>query len=77
MVSSRSDQIAEEASLEASLDRVAGGRKGTLKTKGVRSEVWRVKPRADDRQDPGSSAAPINMVLMLPPIQAAGFSNHS
>jgi len=28
--------------------------------KGVRSEVWRVKPKADR----GSSAAPINMVLM-------------
>ena len=25
-----------------------------------------MKPRADDRQDPGSSAAPINMVFMLP-----------
>ena len=36
------------------------------KKKGVTSEVWRVKPRADDRQSPRSSAAPINMVFMLP-----------
>ena len=43
----------------------------------VRSEVWRVKPRADDQQDPGSSAAPVNMVLILSPVQVVGFSNHS
>ena len=30
--------------------------KQTLNWRGVRSQVWRVKPRADDRQDPGSSA---------------------
>ena len=47
------------------------------KKKGVKSEVWRVKPRADDRQGPGSSAAPVNMVIMLPPIQAVGFSKRS
>ena len=41
-------------------------RKKTPKKKGVRSEVWRVKPKADDRQDPGSSAAPINKVFILP-----------
>ena len=34
--------------------------------RGVRSEVWRVKPKADDGQRSGSSAAPINMVFMLP-----------
>ena len=34
--------------------------------KGVKSEVWHVKPRADDRQDPRSSAAPIKMVFVLP-----------
>ena len=28
--------------------------------------MWRVKPKADDKQDPGSSAAPINMVFMMP-----------
>ena len=50
-------------------------RKEAPKKKGVRSEVWRVKPRADDQQDPGSSATPVNMVVMLPPIQAVGFSN--
>ena len=32
----------------------------------VRSEVWRVKPKADEGQQSGSSAAPINMVFMLP-----------
>jgi len=52
-------------------------RKKAPKKKGVKSEVWRIKPRADDWQDPGSSAAPVNMVLMLPPIQAVGFSNCS
>ena len=39
-------------------------REEALKKKGVKSQVWRIKPRADDRQDPGSSAAPVNMVLM-------------
>ena len=34
--------------------------------KGVKTQVWRVKPSADDRQDPGSSTTPINMVFMLP-----------
>ena len=34
--------------------------------RGVRSEVWRVKLKADEGQQSGSSAAPINMVLMLP-----------
>jgi hypothetical protein len=41
-------------------------KKEAVKKKGVKSEVWRVKPRADDRQVPGSSAAPVNMVYMLP-----------
>jgi len=41
-------------------------KKESLKKKGVKPEVWRVKPGADDRQDPGSSAAPVNMVFMLP-----------
>ena len=45
--------------------------------RGVRSEVWRVKPKADDKQDSESSAAPVNTVIMLPPIQAVGFPNHS
>ena len=50
-------------------------REEVLKEKRVKSQVWRVKPRADDWQDPGSSAAPIYMVLMLPPIQAVGSAN--
>ena len=41
-------------------------RKEAPKKKGFRSEVWRVKPKADDPQGPGSSAAPVNMVFMLP-----------
>jgi len=52
-------------------------RKEAPKKKGVRSKVWRVKPRDDDQQDPGSSAEPVNMVLILSLIQAVGFSNHS
>jgi len=40
-------------------------REEALRKKGVKSQVWRVKPRADDRQDPGSLAAPVNMVFML------------
>ena len=45
--------------------------------RGVRSQVWRVKPRADDKQQSGSSAAPVNMVTLIPPIQAVGFPNRS
>ena len=44
--------------------------------RGVRSEVWRVKQRADDKHESGSSVAPVNMITMLPPIQAVGFPNH-
>ena len=43
--------------------------------RGVRSEVWRVKPKTDDKQNLGSSAAPVNTGTMLPPIQAIGFPN--
>ena len=42
------------------------GQKQALNNKGVKSQVWCVKPRADDRQDPGSSAASVNMVFMMP-----------
>jgi len=38
----------------------------TLNKKGVKTQVWHAKPRADDDQDSGSSAAPINMVFILP-----------
>ena len=41
-------------------------RKEAPKKKGVRSEVRRVKSKADDRQNPWSSVAPDNMVFMLP-----------
>ena len=41
-------------------------REEPLKKKGVKSQVWRIKPRANDRQNPGLSAAPVNMVFMLP-----------
>ena len=40
--------------------------KQALNRKGVKSQVWHAKPRADDWQDPGSLAAPISMVFMLP-----------
>jgi len=36
-----------------------------LEKKKVKSQVWRVKPRADDDHEPGSSAAPVNMVFTL------------
>jgi hypothetical protein len=51
-------------------------RKETPK-RGVRSEVWRVKPKADDGPQSGSSAAPDNIATMLLPIQAVGFPNRS
>ena len=41
-------------------------RKEAPKKKEDKSEVWRVKQKDDDRQGPGSSAAPVNMVFMLP-----------
>ena len=34
--------------------------------RGVRYEVWRVKPKADEEQQLGSSAVAVNMVFMLP-----------
>lgn len=39
--------------------------KRALEKKKVKSQVWRVKPRADDDQEPGSSATPVNMVFTL------------
>ena len=45
--------------------------------KGVRSEVWRVKTRADDGQHSGSSAMSVNIASMLLLIQAVGSPNHS
>ena len=38
----------------------------TLNRKGVKSQVWRAKHRADGDQDSESSAAPINMVFIVP-----------
>ena len=38
----------------------------TLNKKGVKSQVWRAKPRADDDQDSESSVALINMVFIMP-----------
>jgi len=38
----------------------------TFSQKGVKSQVWRVKPKADDEQCPSSLAVVINMVFMLP-----------
>ena len=45
--------------------------------KEVRSEVWRVKPKANDEQQSGSSATPVNIATMLLPIQAVGSPNRS
>ena len=38
----------------------------TLSKKEVKAQVWRAKPRADNDQDSRSSAAPINMVFVMP-----------
>ena len=45
--------------------------------KGVKSQVWRVKPKADDEQDSESLAAPINMVFIIPKeFMALGDEDH-
>jgi len=38
----------------------------TLGKKGVKSQVWHVKPKADDEKDSKSSTVPINMVFIMP-----------
>ena len=38
----------------------------TMKKKEVKSQVWRAKSRANGDQDSESSAAPINMVFIMP-----------
>ena len=43
----------------------------------VKSEVWRVKPKADGGQQSESSATPVDVATMLLPIQAVSFSNRS
>ena len=43
----------------------------------VRSKVWRVKPKADEGQQSGSSTTPVNIATMLLPIQAVGSPNRS
>jgi len=43
--------------------------------RGVRSEVWRVKPKADKGQQSKSSATSVNVTSMLLPIQAVGSPN--
>ena len=45
--------------------------------RGVRSEVWRIKPKADDGRQLGSSATTVNIATMLLPIQAVGSPNRS
>ena len=45
--------------------------------RGIRSEVWRVKPKADEGQQSGSSATSVNIASMLLPIQAVGSPNRS
>ena len=41
-------------------------REQILRKKGIKSQVWHAKPRADSGQDSGSSTAPINMVFIMP-----------
>ena len=77
-MSSGFDQIAEEASSEAASNRAAGGRKkGSSQEEGSQVKSLACQARDDDQQDPGSSAEPVNMVLILSLIQAVSFSNHS
>ena len=38
----------------------------TLNKQGVKSQFWHVKPKAYNEQDSDSSAAPVNMVFMMP-----------
>ena len=45
--------------------------------RGVRSEVWHVKPKADEGQQSESSATSVNVTSMLLPIQAVGSPNRS
>ena len=45
--------------------------------RGVRSEVWRVKPKADGVQQSESSATSVNVTSLLLPIQAVGSPNRS
>ena len=45
--------------------------------RGVRSEVWCVKPKADEGQQSEPSATSVNVTSMLPPIQAVGYPNRS
>ena len=45
--------------------------------RGVKSEVWRVKPKADEGQQSESAATSINVTSMLLPIQAVGSPDHS
>ena len=43
----------------------------------IRSEVWRVKPKADEGQQSESSATSVNVTSMLLPIQVVGSPNCS
>ena len=79
MVPKGSDQIIEETSSEVVSN---GGTRGGEEIKEaprrrVRSEVWRIKPKADDGQQSGSSTTPVNIATMLLPIQAVGSPNRS
>ena len=48
-----------------------------LRKKGIKSQVWRAKPRADSGQDSGSLASPINMVFIKPKeFMAPGNEDH-
>src|SRR6185503_8017520 len=48
-----------------------------LRKKGIKSQVWHAKPRADSDQDSGSSAVSINMVFIMPKeFMAPGDEDH-
>ena len=68
MVPKRFDQITKETRVQRLRQAKAleEEERREAPRRGVRSEVWRVKPKVDEEQPSGSSAAPINMVFMLP-----------
>ena len=79
MVPKGSDQIIEETSSEVVSDRGTRGGEEIKEAprRGVRLEVWRIKPKVDEGKQSGSSATSVNIASMLLPIQAVGCPNCS
>ena len=79
MVPKGSDQIIEETSSEVVSDRGTRGGEEIKEAprRGVRSEVWHIKPKVDEGKQSGSSATSVNIASMFLLIQAVGPLNHS